>query len=502
MPADWINFINNVGSTLTNQSIEGSYDPDPPKPQINDFADYLVDQYILAISGKLQTPYGNTHIRGPEIAINSMKTAFSNAFKLLENERTPTFEEKEKLEEYSDVKEELPETNENSSYEKFELEFLAWAEKNTSSIPDFTYSMFFSQFPNFPTSKDNQVLEIARRIVKKFNGTRDYLEWIYSLKISDTNTNFYSEWTLPVYNKVVSIIREISGNDLSKTLTAADFQGLRNINVSNDVFQEEHANNPSKIPIFLTESFITKFTYDPERNSGYFKKVIKGLNQLTPNNDIEKSLSDNIPLNKLLKVSNLLDFLDEKLSAFPFFGRAILDRNRTQQSQSEVNKVFKDREDSKLLYYRIEARRYWVLRERYVREIAEEAQAEDTSQAASLTNDPYFIMANSVVNYWYSCPQPFAQVPPIPPTAIPTPGTYVPIFYGSKVLLAKSLRKAFNAGKRFRKDYEKGISSRVTASAIALAFALHFLQFKLLYNGAIPTPGGPAPMVGFVPLVF
>jgi len=28
------------------------------------------------------------------------------------------------------------------------------------------------------------------------------------------------------------------------------------------------------------------------------------------------------------------------------------------------------------------------------------------------------------------------------------------------------------------------------------------LEFKLIYNGGITTPGGPVPMIGFVPVVF
>jgi hypothetical protein len=41
-----------------------------------------------------------------------------------------------------------------------------------------------------------------------------------------------------------------------------------------------------------------------------------------------------------------------------------------------------------------------------------------------------------------------------------------------------------------------------TSTAVAGAYALHLLEFKLLYLGGIPTPVGPVPMVGFVPVVF
>jgi hypothetical protein len=40
------------------------------------------------------------------------------------------------------------------------------------------------------------------------------------------------------------------------------------------------------------------------------------------------------------------------------------------------------------------------------------------------------------------------------------------------------------------------------STAVAAAYMLHLLEFKLLYLGGIPTPAGPVPMIGIVPVVF
>ena len=165
MPANWGSFITNVSNKLSGQSIQGPYDP--AGKDVDDFATYLADQYVLAVNNKAQTPFGNLHRKGnPEL----LKTAFSKAFKLLESEKSPTLEKKLKDPKYEDLKEPIPLIDIEEYLDKFDLEFLAWAELNGASIPDFTYSIFFSQFPNFPNTRSGQVLEIARRIVQKYDG--------------------------------------------------------------------------------------------------------------------------------------------------------------------------------------------------------------------------------------------------------------------------------------------------------------------------------------------
>ena len=119
--------------------------------------------------------------------------------------------------------------------------------------------------------------------------------------------------------------------------------------------------------------------------------------------------------------------------------------------------------------------------------------------------DPYMMMARVTIAYWYACIiQPFAKSPSAPPALIVPPlgGIYIPIYYGSANRLANNLRRAWNTGKTFSKVPATQPPAMAVSTAVAGAYALHLLEFKLLYLGGIPTPAGPVPMVGFVPIVF
>lgn len=121
------------------------------------------------------------------------------------------------------------------------------------------------------------------------------------------------------------------------------------------------------------------------------------------------------------------------------------------------------------------------------------------------TGDPYMMMARVTIAYWYACIiQPFAKSPSAPPALIVPPlgGIYIPIYYGSANRLANNLRRAWNTGKTFSKLPATQPPAMAVSTAVAGAYALHLLEFKLLYLGGIPTPAGPVPMVGFVPIVF
>lgn len=140
----------------------------------------------------------------------------------------------------------------------------------------------------------------------------------------------------------------------------------------------------------------------------------------------------------------------------------------------------------------------------------EEAEACDEQEEGADINftwpggDPYEEMAAVTITYWYLCiVKPFAPSTPMPPALITAPltGIYVPIYYGGKTRLANNLRRAWNSGKSFMIPPTKPPAT-VVATALAATYAMHLLEFKLLYLGGIPTPAGPVPMVGFVPVVF
>lgn len=141
------------------------------------------------------------------------------------------------------------------------------------------------------------------------------------------------------------------------------------------------------------------------------------------------------------------------------------------------------------------------------KEAAEECDELEEGAEIAFTwpgGDPYEEMAEITIAYWYACiVKPFAPSTSMPPALIPPPltGIYVPIYYGGKTRLANNLRRAWNSGKSFMIPPTKPPAT-VVATALAATYAMHLLEFKLLYLGGIPTPAGPVPMVGFVPVVF
>lgn len=481
MPANWGTFISNVSNKLSGQSIQGSYDP--PGRNVDDFATYLANQYILAVAGKAQTPFGNLHQKGNTQLITS---AFTQAFKLLEKEKSPTLADKLNDPRYSDLKESIPTPNNDAYLDKFDLEFLAWAEARGETIPDFTYSLFFSQFPNFPATRSQQVLEISRRIVQKYDGTSDYIQWLYLLRF-DPN---YPDLTTDISNKALEIIKSI-GTSGSKKIE--DFKNLPNVNISKELFQEEHVNDPERIPDYMTRSFITKFTYDKNYDSELFKR-----------------LSNNQEVDTKFSLANILtnDRLDKLFNGnISFFGISQLNylvkgTSAYSSSQSTTENYLKGIADGKDYSYTEESKRFLELKRAYIQELAD---AENEPPSSDNANDPYYIMASGILAYWASTlQQPFSAAPPVPPCIITAPlgGFYIPLYYGSRKRLADYLRRAFNTGKLFKTIPERRISATAVATALAFSFAANMIEFKLIYNGGIPTTNGPVPMIGFVPAVF
>jgi hypothetical protein len=118
--------------------------------------------------------------------------------------------------------------------------------------------------------------------------------------------------------------------------------------------------------------------------------------------------------------------------------------------------------------------------------------------------DPWKQLALATIAYWYSTTvQPFKVSPSAPPALIPAPlgGIYIPIYYGSANRLANNLRRAMHMGQTFSQLPATQPPALAVASALAGAYALHLLEFKLIYLGGIQTLV-PVPMPGFVPVVI
>ena len=211
------------------------------------------------------------------------------------------------------------------------------------------------------------------------------------------------------------------------------------------VFQEEHADHEESIPEWLTARLMAKFVYI---------KHIDGFK--------------NKPVQTYVK----------KITSF------------------EEKKRIK----VKVKIYEREAKRYRELQRSWVKSQEEKYKKE---QEEANDTDPYDIMAGAIIAYWISSlAQPFKKSPPIPPCNIPSPGIYIPIYYGSRKMLANDLRRAWNMGKIFNFLPATPIASKLVAAAVAVACAKHLLMLKFIYVGQLSTPAGPIPMIGFVPVVF
>jgi hypothetical protein len=258
------------------------------------------------------------------------------------------------------------------------------------------------------------------------------------------------------------IIKELLKED--KTLKKEDaikkLYGLpKPNNVSNPineyVFQEEHIDDKTRIPSWLNAIDICKFVY--------FKSIDKKMD----------GYSD-----KGISIKGLLTKLDPKR-----FEKEELKRNakKIEEYHKEKNKWY-------------DLLRKWG--NSTTGNIEEDLQG----------GDGYDLMAQAIIDYWKSTAvQPFKPSPPISPcTSVPPlGGTYAPISYGNKNSLANDLRKAWNTGKRFKKQPLTPIASKAVSSAVACACAKHLLGVKFLYLGGFIVPvGPPIPMVGISPTTF
>lgn len=581
MPADWTTFITNVSNKLDGQTIQASYDS--ANGNVDDFATYLAQQYTNATVRKAQSPYGNTHQKGTE---KFLIDGFSNAFKMLEKEKTPTFEDKKKDPKFADLKLEPEVKKLDEELDKFDLEFLAWTEDNASTIPDFVYSSFFSQFPNFPTTEDQQVTEVARRIISRFDGSSDYLQWIYTLKLqqdelADFSSKVYDKivqltqglgqseikigdevQALALYpldfrgvedptarqkqgdllrGKVVSINttsnflggtntvykinvqtsrgvvqRTVDPKTIQKKLNVQDFLNVRDLNLSRKILQESNGSDPERIPSFVTRKFITRFTYDPQNDKNLFSRILFAAGASVTINGTYGQTQNRLTETKLSTIVSAADLSSNVLygGAFQSFLNGNTGNLNTESSfilnpdylkssagytkRQQIRSILSTIDQTKLSAYDREISNFLILKRRYVSFLAEKVKKDPDVVDP---NDPYQIMADGVIKYWQSClQQPLSASPPVPPCTIlpPSNGIYVPLYYGSSKSLADNLRRAFNDGKNFN-DVKTG---KIVASSLAASFQKHLLELKFLYNGGIPTPGGPAPMVGFVSLVF
>jgi hypothetical protein len=621
MAADWGTFISNVSNKLTSQSI-GSYE---------EMADFLRNEYISATVGKAASPFGQIHQKGND---DVMYESFKKGFKLLYEGGDLSFEDKKTSPEYVDLDVQPPTVDVSGAADQVDIDFRTWTEENASTIPDFTYSQFFSQYPNFPKDRNQAVIEIARKILHEFDGTSSYLQWMYSLR-----SGSYSDWGNLIMDQVLKLIKgetdrplqvgdvvrgfakyksastiyfvrtnwngvinpssyvtnsppsgyiglgsgygyeskslgdafnlikgdvnidnnqefsdtyqesvtrknrdgkwkgdlidgkitslrngkiEVSyfSKEYNRTLIKELIPGtvnrkldvkeivanLPSVLLSNKLLQEQHYMNPNKIPDYLTADFIRNFTYSKKYDAGYLRVYLKRWVSDSTLDDILKEFDDSYTY-----ANDLTGILNKGILGTSVYrnNSRLFDNLNYQNSSNPYNTYDNDvywwkqqRDWNKSAEYSAEEERYRNLRIRWINEIVYVARKKEDPDKPE---DGYYVMAKGVLDYWKSCAQqPLSNEPGAPPCLFSAPqgGIYAPVYYGSQSMLGSNIKRAFNTGKRFSEQYEKQVASKMVASALAYSFSMHLLELKFIYQGGIPGPNGPIPMIGFIPIVY
>ena len=302
-------------------------------------------------------------------------------------------------------------------------------------------------------------------------------------KIKDIDSIDFIMAKIRIYQNELTVAQSTSRKDTNKIDTLnreLTVQSLRVLKLKNKIkkeaatndrlFQEEYNDRPDSIPKFITSKLICIFTY------------VKGID----NN--QKTAPSKNPI-----VANNTTNYNSGYGNFN--GNTKNETFGQWSSRTEPERI-----NAKLTRYKIEKVKYRDLKIRHINQIAEDNKKAGNACGA---DDAYCVMSKCILDYWKStAAQPFAASPPILPCLIPSPGKYIPIYYGDEAKLGADLRRAWNTGKRFKLEPTLQTATRAVATAVAVSCARHLLDLKFIYNGKIPTPNGPVPMIGFSPLAL
>lgn len=532
MPAQWPTFINNFSSKLASRSFD--------KPE--DIAVYLANQYFNTVKTS-QTPFGNIHQSGQK---SILEEGFKRAFKKLYESTAPTLDDKMKDILFADMEEELPNPEINFPVDE-ELRKCV-KEMNTK---DFIYYEFYpaAEKPVVKNIKGSSTTNLDNTteheiIFQAFGGKAPYI-FTYNINgtlnkkvtsksdtfsiIPDISTPGSFQYTLTSMKDADGIITDI---DQSVTLvvpenSVEEIKITETISNVNPIFRT--LEEIGKDPILLKKreddivELLSKKVFLQNNNSEEFRLWLDRLslgNNSSIGKKVEKRVKDWIKSGK--KIENNLNkkiFQDEhqsdKKNIPSFLTDDIIikftyDPNIDSLKRVEHLAVILTAAATRLFLNRSSSQkmnRWKVEREEFrnikIACVNKHADAWKNKEESADENDPYELMGKAVLDYWKSCAaQPFSSAPPVPPTMIPTPGNYIPVYYGSQKSLSNNLRRAFNTGKRFKGDPTLQPATKLVATAVAVSFAKHLAELKFIYVGQIYVGVSTAPMIGFVPLAF
>ena len=549
MPAQWPLFINNVSSKMASRTLKTS----------DDMAMLISQEYFNAVKTS-QTPFGNIHQSGQKAILDA---GFKEAFKKLYESQAPSLEDKKLDPLFADLKDALPIPNINANIDK-ELE-ACLATKPEYMFYDFGFKTSPVVTKELITEIKYTEIEVPKITFNGIGGQAPY-SFTYSIDgvIQNSITSDKSgEITIDVDKSKPGSFeyRLINIVDANAIRTYVDSYAV--VIVPENKYEESYIKETSidlpklkddEIIQLLADRVYTQYDDTEEFrlwlkrlkygvNAGLGDKVAKVvLSWIDNNENYNKSLEEDKTKSKASKTKtapktppkeplvfkkkvltynkhkfqasygddkSLPSFVDEMniIAKFTYYPP----RDRISKKQHDTllilgvlgfNPAIKHENDSvtvKLTRWKIERDRWNADRIDCINKIADSYKKE----ADKGSDEAYDKIAKTVIDYWMSTAvKPFQPGPPILPCLIPTPGTYIPVYYGSQKKLAANIKRALNSGKYFEHPPTIQPATKVVATALAVAFSLHLLELKFIYSGQIFVGTSTAPMIGFVPLVF
>lgn len=503
-PASMINAINTA-------PLSGRYD----------FGVRVAERYIEATKGLAMTPFGATHTNNPAAEF-ILKQGYGLVFeRMLREGDIPLLDQKdedgnvieqgkESHPDYADFcPEPMADIDISEEQNKLAKKFDDFVCANKEDAYWDLYKFNFFEFPCLTGDESQGDLEqiFADRLIEQYEEVDDkagFKEWVECLGSSKYEGNPLLIMDGTPYPNISDDTRadiEAAGYDwksLADNVSALAVAGLGSskgklnqwkIQVPYD-FEHVPPETPSKRPMILTSNVVATFSWYPGLKKGSFisdpitstliaapkwEKDADWIEAKYEKGEWEKHWRK-VPESKIRKAASSDDPGAELLKIDPKLGGTLFKFDMKQA---------------------IEAKK--------VADECDVAEADANINFNWPGGDPYEEMAEITIAYWYAClVKPFAPSPSALPALIAPPltGIYIPLYYGGKKRLANNLRRAWNTGKTFSVIPATQPPALAVSTAVAAAYALHLLEFKLLYLGGIPTPAGPVPMVGFVPLVF
>jgi hypothetical protein len=512
MPAQWPLFINNVSSKMASKTLKTS----------DDMAMLISQEYFNAVKTS-QTPFGNIHQSGQKAILDA---GFKEAFKQLYESQAPSLEDKKLDPAFNDLKDNLPIPNINANIDK-ELEACL------ATKPEYTFYDF--GFKTSPIVTKELITEIkytetqVPQIV--FSGIDGEAPYSFTYSIDGViQPSIISDKTGQI---TINIDKSKPGSFEYRLISIVDTKDTRKemdsfviVLVPENQHEETHIKETSIDLPKLKDNEIVEllanrvyFQYDKsekfrlwldrmkygvnsdlgDKVASLVKKWIKENKKITSIYNKHKFQSSHEDVKTLPIFVNENDIIT-KFTYYPEYdGISKIEHDLLLIIQAKLNQHERHNISRKVSLWITERDRWNTDRIDCVNKIAN-SYKKDPDQGS---DEAYDKIAKAVIDYWMStATKPFQPGPPIPPCMIPTPGTYVPIYYGSQKKLAANLKRALNTGKYFEYPQTIQPATKSVATAIAVAFATHLLELKFIYTGQIYVGVSTAPMIGFVPAVF